>query len=314
MKTCLVIGGAGFIGRNVVPLLVESGREVIVLGRRPNAHEKLSRECRYISGDYTDRVLLRGVLENGAEVIDMAYSTVPKTSYDDPVFDLLSNLPASVGLFQEALASGASRVLIVSSGGTVYGPTNRLPITEDHPTIPISPYGITKLTTDRYASMFHINTGLPVVVVRPANAYGEDQQTGTGQGFIAAAIEAILSGREIEVYGREGTIRDYIHVKDVASGIVAVLNHGREGEIYNIGTGVGTSNAEIVRMLMGLAESKCLPVRVKTLPPRRFDVEANILDCSKLNGICGWKPVMPLQSGLRKMWEVFLDSATGGTV
>lgn len=314
MKTCLVIGGAGFIGRNVVSLLVGSGREVIVLGRRPNAHEKLPRECRYISGDYTDRTLLRRVLENGAEVIDMAYSTVPKTSYDDPVFDLLSNLPASVGLFQEALSSGSNRVLIVSSGGTVYGPTNRLPISENHPTMPISPYGITKLTTDLYASMFHTNTGLPVVVVRPANAYGEEQKTGTGQGFIAAAIEAILCGREIEIYGKEGTIRDYIHVKDVAAGILAVLNQGRDGEIYNIGTGIGTSNAEIVRMLTGFAESRSLPVRVKTQPPRRFDVAANILDCSKLNGICGWKAEIPLESGLRKMWEVFLDSAAGGTV
>ena len=304
MNSCLVIGGSGFIGRHVTRLLCESGRDVVVLGRRVSAGYTLPAGCRYISGDYSDRQFLHSVLKNGCEVIDLAYSTVPKTSYDDPVFDLVSNLPASVGLFQEALEAGVSRVVIVSSGGTVYGPPEELPLKETHPTRPVSPYGITKLTTDRYALMFHRNAGLPVVVVRPANAYGEEQRAGTGQGFIAAAIDAVRSGREIEIYGKEGTIRDYIHVVDVAAGILSVLDHGEDGEIYNLGTGIGTSNLDIVRMLESHAEIRNMPVRTKILPERSFDVEANILDSSKLRNRCGWVPVISLQTGLQKMWEV----------
>ena len=304
MKTSIVIGGSGFIGRHVTRLLCESGRDVVVLGRRVSAGYTLPAGCRYISGDYSDRQFLHSVLKNGCEVIDLAYSTVPKTSYDDPVFDLVSNLPASVGLFQEALEAGVSRVVIVSSGGTVYGPPEELPLKETHPTRPVSPYGITKLTTDRYALMFHRNAGLPVVVVRPANAYGEEQRAGTGQGFIAAAIDAVRSGREIEIYGKEGTIRDYIHVVDVAAGILSVLDHGEDGEIYNLGTGIGTSNLDIVRMLESHAEIRNMPVRTKILPERSFDVEANILDSSKLRNRCGWVPVISLQTGLQKMWEV----------
>ena len=303
MKMCLVIGGAGFIGRQVTRLLCESGRDVVVLGRRPTADRDLAPASRYISGDYSDRVVLRDLLERGCEVIDLAYSTVPKTSYDDPVFDLVSNLPASVGLFQEAINASVRRVVVVSSGGTVYGPTLDVPIREDHATMPVSPYGITKLTIDRYAMMFHHTAGLPVVVVRPANAYGEDQRAGTGQGFIATAIAAVLAGREIEIYGASGAIRDYIHVADVAAGIVAALDHGEDGEIYNIGTQVGTSNVAIIKMIESLAEEQAIPVRMKVLPHRRFDVEANVLDSSKLRIKSGWQAAVPLVEGLQRIWR-----------
>jgi UDP-glucose 4-epimerase len=307
MKTCLVIGGAGFIGRHVTRLLCESGRDVTVIGRRAKADRDLHPACRYLCGDYGNRAVLRGILKADCEVIDLAYSTVPKTSFEDPVFDLMSNLPASVGLFQEALIAGAGRVLIVSSGGTVYGPTDRLPIREDHPTQPVSPYGITKLATDRYAMMFHRNAGLPVMVIRPANAYAEDQRAGTGQGFIATAVAAILSGREVEIYGIEGTIRDYIHVSDVAAGIVAALDHGDEGEIYNLGTGVGTSNAGIIKVLEKLALEQGIPLLSKTLPSRGFDVEANVLDSTKLRGKSGWVPSVLLEDGLKRVWEAAIS-------
>lgn len=302
MRTCLVIGGAGFIGRHVTALLCESGWDVIVLGRRPVPDRELHPSCRYVSGDYGDRALLRRLIKPGGCVIDLAYSTVPKTSFDDPVFDLVSNLPASVGLFQEALAGGARRVVIVSSGGTVYGPTEQLPITEDHPTLPVSPYGITKLTTDRYAMMFHHTAGLPVVVVRPSNAYGEGQRPATGQGFVAAAIAAALSGSEIQIFGQDGTIRDYIHVTDVASGILAALELGEEGKVYNIGTGIGTSNIAIVKILERFAAEQNLPLRTSVLPARKFDVSANILDSSRLHNKSGWKPAIALEEGLKRAW------------
>ena len=303
MKMCLVIGGAGFIGRHVTRLLCASGRAVVVLGRRATVDRDLAPGCRYICGDYSDRAVLRQLLKPGCEVIDLAYSTVPKTSYDDPVFDLVSNLPTSVGLFQEAINAGVRRVVVVSSGGTVYGPTLDLPISEEHATMPVSPYGITKLTIDRYAMMFHHTAGLPVVVVRPANAYGEDQRAGTGQGFIATAIASVLDGREIEIYGPQGAIRDYIHVADVAAGIVAALDHGDDGEIYNIGTQVGTSNARIIKMIEELAEGQSIPVRTKVLPHRRFDVEANILDSSKLRQKSDWQSALPLAEGLQRIWQ-----------
>jgi UDP-glucose 4-epimerase len=305
---CLVIGGCGFIGRSLTRMLHESGREVVVLGRRADADRSLPGGCRYVSGDYADRATLRALLRPGCEVIDLAYATVPKTSFENPVFDVVSNLPASVGLLQECAASGVRRVLMVSSGGTVYGTARALPVDEEHPTVPLSPYGITKLTTERYAGLFHSLSALPVVVVRPSNAYGEGQRAGTGQGFIATAVDAIIRGREITLFGPEGTVRDYIHVDDLAAGIAAALEKGGDGQVYNIGTGVGTSNAGILDVLRPLAEAAGFAVRVRVEARRGFDVAANVLDCSRLAGCSGWSPQVSLGDGLRMVWESRLRS------
>ena len=304
MHRIILIGGTGFIGKHLAKLLKEAGREVYVVGRSKSAPKELPAGCRYIAGDYGNIRTLKKILTPGCEVVDLAYSTVPKTSFEDPLYDLTSNLPSSVALMEEALKIGVRRLLLVSSGGTVYGPVESLPITENHPTRPISPYGITKLTIDHYAMMYHRNEGLPVVVVRPSNAYGKDQRSGTGQGFLAEAIHAILSGRDVEIYGQEGTIRDYVHVSDVAAGIIAALNKGHSGKIYNLGTGVGTSNLEIISMLREFAEKDGFNVRTRILPAREYDVKANVLDSSQLRSDTGWCPEIRLKEGIQQMWNV----------
>ncbi len=151
----------------------------------------MPRSVKYISGDFGNLAQLERLLDDVDEVIHFAYSTVPQTSFEDPIFDVLSNLPGTVQLFRAAATAGKED-RYGSPGGTVYGVTDRLPISEDRPTNPISPYGITKLTLEKYASMFHLTQGLPVVIVRPGNAYGEEQRADGGQGFVAAAMHAIL--------------------------------------------------------------------------------------------------------------------------
>jgi UDP-glucose 4-epimerase len=309
MRSCLVIGGYGFIGRELIRLLLASGRKVTVLGRRSQPSAEISQGCAYVSGDYGNAGILRGLLTAGIEVIDLAYSTVPKTSYGDPVFDLLSNLPASVGLLQECHLAGVSKIVLVSSGGTVYGHSRFLPITEDHPTEPVSPYGITKLTIDRYAQMFFKTLDLPVAVARPANAYGETQRPGLGQGFLAEAIDAVLHGREVPVFGAQGSVRDYIHVRDVATGILAVLDSGEPGQVYNIGTGNGTSNLEALQIVEDLSCPVGYPVKINTLPLRRFDVQSNILSSAKLQKISNWNPKISIREGIHKMWNFALKKA-----
>jgi UDP-glucose 4-epimerase len=303
MSRCIVIGGGGFIGGSIVDGLLKSGREVIVLGRKPNAAATAPKEADYRTGDYGDRSTLRSILKKGDAVINLAYSTVPKTSYEDPLHDLLSNLPANVALLEECVSAGVGKIVMVSSGGTVYGPVKKLPISERVPAHPVSPYGISKLSSDLYTIMFQRNTGLHAVVVRPANAYGEIQCSGKGQGFIAEAIDAVIAGMEIQIYGDRGTIRDYIHVDDVALGIIAALDHGASGGIYNIGTGVGTSNLDIISMLRELTAPEGIDVKYGILPARVFDVEANILDSSELERISGWRPLVSVVDGIRRVWK-----------
>lgn len=303
MRTC-VIGGSGFIGRHVVPLLIDGGRDVVVLGRRADRTSEVHRKAEYRSCDYNSQEQLRASLQGCGEIIDLAYATVPQTSFADPIFDLQANLPASVGLLNAACGlRGLQRILVVSSGGTVYGPTDALPISEDAPTEPVSPYGITKLTIERYALMYHWLQTLPVVIVRPANAFGLGQRPFTGQGFMATAMGHILSKQSIVIFGADGTIRDYIHVKDVATGIVAALDGGINGEVYNLGSGIGRTNMEIVRALEPLVINDGYSVTVSTLPPRRFDVPANVLDSSKLTRTTGWVAKVAFDVGLDEMWK-----------
>jgi UDP-glucose 4-epimerase len=302
-RKCCLIGGGGFIGAHVTRLLADAGREVVVLGRHAAASTVLPKNVVYVSGDYGDKATLRRLLAGTDEVIDLAYSTAPQTSFADPIFDIVSNLPASVGLLQESVAAGIQKVVLVSSGGTVYGVARSLPIVEDHPTRPISPYGITKLAIENYGWMFKALFNLPVVVVRPGNAYGAGQRTLSGQGFIAAAIHSITEDHAVDIFGEQGTTRDYIHVTDVAAGIVAALESGVPGMAYNIGTAEGWTNMQIVEMIKPLATAAGLEVKTKHLPPRDFDVPVNCLNSGKLRSISGWRPRVSLQDGIRRLWD-----------
>ena len=303
MKHCCVIGGTGFIGYHIVKILMCTEREITVIGRNPVPTRDLPEGVHYIAGDYGDRNLLTKALHGVDEIIHLAYSTVPKTSFEDPVRDILDNLPETVGLFDVANNLGVSKVVLVSSGGTVYGRSDKLPIKEDDHTNPISPYGISKLASEKYAMMFNDLKGLPVVCIRPGNAYGEEQKPFIDQGFIATAIVSILKQQEVVLFGETGTIRDYIYITDVANGVIAVLESGIPGSYYNLGSGVGRSNKEVLDVIYPFARSIGLEPRIKILPVRQFDVPVNVLDSTKLTKETGWKQIVPFEKGIEKTWN-----------
>lgn len=308
MRTC-VIGGAGFIGRYLVAQLLETGREVLVLGRRQERPRNVDQRAAYAACDYGDREALRRHLSTCTEIIDLAYATVPQTSFVNPVFDLQANLPASVGLLQEAAQLPRLRqLMIASSGGTVYGPVTTLPIFEEAPTNPISPYGITKLTLEHYGRMFHRMHGVPVTIVRPANAYGPGQRPFVGQGFIATAIGHILKRDKVTIFGEQGTIRDYLHVGDLASGMLAALGGEGRGETYNIGSGVGRNNREVLSAIEVQAARAGYDITLDVLPERHFDVPANVLSFSKLNSDTGWRPSIAFEDGVEEVWADIVDT------
>lgn len=302
----LVIGGAGFIGTHLVSKLLATGRTVTILDRRTDAIQELPRGADYIAGDFGQCELIRELLRNHEEVIHLAYTSVPKTSFENPFSDLLENLPPTVQLFAETADSGR-KLLFVSSGGTVYGEAGTLPIREDHPTRPISPYGLTKLTLEGYAHLYAVTHGLKFVCVRPANAFGPGQKPFTGQGFIASAMTSMMRGLPVTVFGQRGTVRDYIYVGDLAAGIVSALEKGRPSEIYNLGSGVGRTNMDVIEAITPLLEGLAYKIRIEHLPERTFDVRANILDSGKLHKDTGWSPTTPFDKGLLRTREWLKD-------
>jgi UDP-glucose 4-epimerase len=297
--TALVIGGAGYIGAHLVPQLLATGRRVTVLGRKIHPLHKVSPGVVYVAGDFAERDLICRLLDTHQEVIHLAYATVPNTSFENPLADLLQNLPPTEEMFSEVAARGG-KLLLVSSGGTVYGHALKLPVGEDHPTKPISPYGVTKLTLENYAYLYAATHGLKYICVRPGNAYGVGQRPFVGQGFVSTAIASAIHGQPVKVFGKTGTVRDYIYVSDLASGIVSALDRGRLSETYNIGSGVGRSNKDVIHALMPLMQEIDANVNVEHLPERAFDVKTNVLDSTKLFDHTGWRPVVQFEDGLRR--------------
>ena len=293
----LVIGGAGFIGTHLVPELLATGRRVTILDRRAVPLPELPESVPYVVGDFGRCELIRELLGSHEEVIHLAYASVPNTSFEDPFSDLLENLPPTVQLFAEVAAKGG-KLIFVSSGGTVYGEATRLPIREDHPTKPISPYGVTKLTLENYAHLYAVTHGLKFVCLRPANAFGEGQRPFTGQGFIATAMASIMHGQPVRIFGQRGTVRDYVYVSDLTAGIVSALERGRLAETYNLGSGVGRSNMDVIEAISPLMKEAGDNVRVENLPERAFDVKANVLDSGKLQKHTDWKPQVEFGEGL----------------
>jgi UDP-glucose 4-epimerase len=293
----LVIGGGGYIGTHLISRLLETGRRVTVVGRSEVPQGSLPVEAAYCSGDFGSRDIIAPLLDQHEEVVHLAYATVPNTSFDNPLADLLQNLPPTVQLFSEVAARGG-RMILVSSGGTVYGEATQFPIREDHPTNPISPYGVTKLTLEKYAHLYATTHGLKVICLRPANAFGVGQRPDVGQGFVSTAIASCLRGQPIKVFGQRGTVRDYIYVSDIAAGIVSVLDRGRLSETYNLGSGVGQSNMDVVEAFTPLMREIGCEICVEHLSERVFDVQANVLDSTKLQKHTGWKPKVDFHDGL----------------
>jgi len=286
----LVIGGAGYIGSYIVSKLEASGRLVTVLGRAQIPRFELPASSKYVAGDFGDIALLKELLISHKEVIHLAYATVPNTSFQDPL---------GVQLFA-AIANSGGKLVYVSSGGTVYGEMEGEALDERHSLKPISPYGVTKLTLENYARLYAVIHGLRYVCVRPANAYGIGQKPFLGQGFVSTAIGSAIQGVALKIFGSAGTVRDYIYVSDVADGILAALDQGVEGETYNIGSGVGLSNLEVINILRPiLAQSGC-ELRIEHEPERSYDVRVNILSSEKLKMDTGWQQRVALVDGLKK--------------
>jgi UDP-glucose 4-epimerase len=298
-RRTLVIGGGGFIGMHLMTNLLAIGRHVTVMGRSKTPRYPLPGEVSYCAGDFGEHDLIDALLDEHLEVIHLAYATVPNTSFDNPLEDLLQNLPPTVQLFSEVAQRGR-RLILVSSGGTVYGEADRLPIPESHPANPISPYGVTKLTLEKYAHLYAVTHGLQVICVRPGNAYGVGQRSYIGQGFVSTAMASMMNGQPVRIFGERGMIRDYVYVTDLAAGIVSALESGHLSETYNIGSGVGRSNMDVVEAISPIVNKTGAEFRVEHLPERVFDVHANVLDSTKLNLHTGWTPKIEFQDGLLK--------------
>jgi UDP-glucose 4-epimerase len=295
-----VLGGGGFLGSAIVDQLLAEGHRVRVLERAHNQPHRVfgpNEPVEWLPGDFREPQDIKTALKNATAVVHLAWSTRPKSSNDQPIFDVQSNVVASLQLLEEMRTQGIRKLLFASSGGTVYGPPIRTPIEEDHPQQPTTSYGITKLTVEKYLLLAKELHGLRPLILRMANPYGERQRVEGAQGVVAAFLQRALAGEPIEIWGDGTVIRDFLHVADVSRACGAALRYEGEECVFNIGSEAGTSLNALVDLLSELLGRE---LEVIHQPGRNFDVKSNVLCCRRARQELNWAPAIGMAEGLRR--------------
>jgi UDP-glucose 4-epimerase len=295
----LIVGGNGFLGSSLAIGLRACGCRVRVYDRTPARSDVDWSEIDYRTGGLDERDALAAALDGVTLVYHLASSTVPSTSNSDPSYDVNSNLIGSLNLIAAMVAARIRRIVFFSSGGTVYGDPDSLPINEDHPLRPISSYGVVKIAIENYLSMYARLGVLEPLILRPSNPYGPRQSTAGVQGAVGAFLGKALAGDGVKVWGNGETVRDYIYVDDLMElAIKAGLSN--QCGIYNAGSGTGYSLNQLCTYVRELTGS-LLPAEY--LEKRDFDVSTIILDISSACRNFDWTPRVTLREGLDRTWR-----------
>jgi UDP-glucose 4-epimerase len=297
-NTVLVTGGAGFIASHVADALVAVGRRVLIVddlsgGSLENVpaaaefHQLDIRSPEAAALIESERV---GTLIHHAAQMDVRRST------RDPVFDADVNILGTLNLLTAAVRAGTRQVLFASTGGAIYGEQESFPAGEDHPTRPLSPYGVSKLAVERYLYYFHVENGLDAVCLRYANVYGERQNPHGEAGVVAIFLNRLLAGEPCRINGDGMQTRDYVHVSDVVRANMAAL--GLPGfQILNVGTGVETSVVDLYAALARAVGSRLQAVHG---PEAAGEQRRSVIDGSRIleiSRLAGW---LPLAEGLER--------------
>ncbi|MGP4672535.1 NAD-dependent epimerase/dehydratase family protein [Agrobacterium salinitolerans] len=295
----LVLGGGGFIGYHLVEDLVVAGHEVKVLGRSRLPVRPLPAGVQYVSGELADSQLMRELLVDVGAVAHLVSGTVPSTGDKDPGKDVELNLLGTLSLLEDMAACNVTRILYLSSGGTVYGKPQEVPIPEGHILDPICSYGVVKVAIESYLKLYEIKAGIRPVVIRASNPYGLYQGNLGVQGIIGTYLNLALKHQPIEIWGDGSTIRDYIHVKDLSSLCVTALLSDRVG-VYNGGSGTGTSVLHIAEIVQEITGN---PIPIVYKPHRSLDVPVSVLDIERAKMDFDWEPKIGLREGIAGVWS-----------
>ena len=295
----LVTGGAGFIGSHVVDAYVAAGHEVAVLDDCSTGHaEQVHRGARLHRADLRDRAAVAAVAAQvRPEVVSHHAAQLDvRRSVADPAFDAAVNVIGLLHVLEAARAHGLRRVVFASSGGVVYGESQRLPTREEDPTEPISPYGVAKLASERYLHVYTHVHGIASVWLRYANVYGPRQDPGGEAGVIAIFIGQLLAGGAPVINGPGTQTRDYVFVGDVVRANLLALESDCRGPL-NIGSGVET---DVNRLFALLCDATRHHPPARHGPAKPGEQLRSVLDPARARTVLGWQPETPLAQGLAR--------------
>ena len=308
----LVTGGAGFIGSNIVDAYLSMGHDVFVLDDLSTGRESnLNPRAHFVRADIRDAAAVGKLFQTERfDVVNHHAAQMDvRRSVADPVFDASVNLLGVLTLLEAAARSGVSRVLFASSGGAIYGEQDYYPADELHPTRPISPYGVAKLSTEHYLFYYQAVYGVQHVCLRYANVYGPRQNPEGEAGVVAIFASKMLKGEHPVINGDGKQTRDYVFVGDVVRANVSALECG-SSSIFNIGTGVETDVNALFRHIKVLTGSSAPDAHG---PAKKGEQLRSVLTSAKIGKALGWKPTITLEEGLKKTVEFFKLAPAHGT-
>lgn len=303
MATILLTGGTGFIGSHIVEALLAAGHQLRVLTSSSSIHPNIQPyqgQLELLRGDFGNEQLMQQYLQGVDYLIHVAWTTVPKTATENPIYDAQSNLIGGLHLLEAAVAAQVKKVIFVSTGGALYGSPQYVPVDEQHPLHPISAYGTSKLAFEHYLHFYYNNKGLDYTIFRIANAYGPRQNLTKNQGVIGIWLQKIKEQQPIEIWGDGSVVRDYIYVADVAQLLAKSLTYQGANKIFNVGSGKGYSLNDILAACQKVSQEQ---PTVQYLEGRPFDVPVNILSIEQVQEVLGWQPSTGLEEGILATWE-----------
>ncbi len=308
---CLVLGGNGFLGSHLCNALHDKGHEVSIFGHRNpvfGMNFLHTHKFEYFEGDFRDSANIEKCIDGCDVIFHLISTTIPGSSNANPVFDAETNILGTLKVIELVKKYSLKKMIFISSGGTIYGTTKQIPISESHPTNPSCAYGISKLAIEKYLHLYEILEGLEYCILRLSNPFGEHQNPISLQGAVSVFLYQALCGNKIDVWGDGSVTRDYFYVSDAITAMIAAMNYDGNERIFNIGSGTGLSLNEIIKSIENLLGKS---LDIKYLKSRSYDLPINILDISKASRELNWKPTVQFPDGLARTarWfeQIFLS-------
>jgi len=304
----LVTGGAGFIGSNTVDGLVnvDAGQISVLDDLSSGKRHQINPKARFYQADLRDADAIKAIAAEACpEVIyHFAAQIDVRRSVADPAFDAQVNLVGFLNLIEAARRHGLKRVILASTGGAIYGEQEAFPCDEDHPTRPLSPYGIAKLATEKYLFFYREQYGIDYLALRYANVYGPRQDPHGEAGVVAIFCGRMLDGSRCTIFGEGKQTRDYTFVGDIVRANLYALTSKASGLAINIGTGKETSVNELYSELAGVAGEARPP---EYAPQRPGEQMRSVISPARAAELLGWKPEVGLGDGLDRTFRYFRD-------